>query len=111
MGAKKESLHDLFSNRSDFTEAIHTYRQQQQTLAGIPLNRLEEDLIQIIRRKYPNIEVNEEFLTRQPFSSLCFSSNHHDQTATSNASAGVNRLLRTFLLSFVAFVHLEIVPR
>ena len=59
----EESLHDLLSNRSDFTEAIHTYRQHQQTLAGIPLNRLEEDLIGIVRRKYPNNEVSEELTT------------------------------------------------
>jgi hypothetical protein len=44
-------------NRSDFTEALSTYRREQQTLAGIPLARIEEDVANIIRRKYPSTEV------------------------------------------------------
>jgi hypothetical protein len=47
-----------FINRSDFTEALSTYRDEQQTFAGIPLSRIEESVVNIIRRKYPSTEVN-----------------------------------------------------
>ncbi len=48
-----------FFNRSDFTEALSTYRDEQQTLTGIPLARIEEGVVNIIQRKYPPIEVND----------------------------------------------------
>jgi len=47
-----------FFDRSDFTEALYSYRQEQQTLAGLSLTQIEEGVLNIIRSKYPSKQVN-----------------------------------------------------
>ncbi|CAF3340774.1 unnamed protein product [Rotaria socialis] len=41
---------------SDFTEALYSFRQNRQTLAGISLTQLEEGVLNIVRNKYPSKE-------------------------------------------------------
>jgi len=65
---KKRNLID----RSDFTEALSVYRQEQQTLTGIPLTRIKEDVVNIIRGKYPSTEVKQFFLSFLLFLFLSF---------------------------------------
>lgn len=42
---------------SDFKDALYTFRQERQTLAGLNLDRIEESLLDIVRRKYPDEKV------------------------------------------------------
>ena len=44
--------------RSDFKDALYTFRQERQTLAGLNLDRIEESLLDIVRRKYPDEKVD-----------------------------------------------------
>jgi hypothetical protein len=51
-----------FLHRSDFTEALETYRREQQTLTGLSLTQIEEGVLSIIRSKYPSKQVNKNIL-------------------------------------------------
>jgi hypothetical protein len=44
--------------RSDLTDALYSYRQEQQTLAGRSLSQIEEGVLNIIRSKYPSKQVD-----------------------------------------------------
>ncbi|UJR23681.1 hypothetical protein I4U23_026664 [Adineta vaga] len=44
--------------KSDFTEAIYAYRQEQQTLAGLSLSQIEEGVLNIVRNKYPSKQID-----------------------------------------------------
>jgi hypothetical protein len=48
----------LLFDRSDFTEALYSYRHEQQTLAGLSLSQIEESVLNIIRSKYPSKQVD-----------------------------------------------------
>jgi len=49
-------------DRSDFTEALDTYRREQQTLTGLSLTQIEEGVLSIIRTKYPSQQVHKNIL-------------------------------------------------
>ncbi|CAF1172549.1 unnamed protein product [Adineta ricciae] len=40
--------------KSNFTEALYAYRQEQQTLAGLSLSQIEDGVLNIVRSKYPS---------------------------------------------------------
>jgi len=48
------------------------YREEKQTLAGIPLARIEEDIVNILRRKYLSTEVNKKKPNAIPQFSSCY---------------------------------------
>ena len=44
-------------DRSDFIEALYTYREEQRTLAGLSLSQIEEGILNILRNKYLSRQV------------------------------------------------------
>lgn len=51
-------MNNYLLNRTDFTEALYSYRQAQQTLAGLSLSQIEEGVLTLVRNKYPTKQVN-----------------------------------------------------
>jgi hypothetical protein len=56
LNASLLTIHIL--RRTDFTEALYAYRQEQQTLAGLSLSQIEEGVLSVVRRKYPSQQVS-----------------------------------------------------